>query len=405
MLIRWISIFTLGFCAGYGLAIYLPLNEPDVAITQAEISQDTPTREKLSQPPFPPAPKQIAKAEDEVEQPDNLQSMQIAVETRDAVRIVELGSKLISQDAANRERFQHVMEAAYVMLIRALLDQQDLGAATRLLTQADRQFGASAPRQMLLAELHQSNGAFSAARLSLHMAIALDPSFGEQTYPLIRQVVTAMVTNSDTPLTFVEKVRVLATEIINDPNYVGYYSLLGRLQYQHEDYANAITHLEYAVQLDYKQSAELSPLIVAARQRLNTPGLVVIPISPQGTALDVLVRLNDLQQGFRFILDTGASYTAISIATAKQLGLQITPDLPRISINTANGSIQVPVTTLQAVNLEGAMVENVPIVVLEELNGFDGLLGLSFLKHFNVDINQAEGKLFLNKHAMQKLTL
>ncbi len=286
-------------------------------------------------------------------------------------------------------------EADYLLLIREAVAKRELTAALALLVEAKRRLGVSASRLILRADIQRLRGNIRGGRATLHQALVVDPAAAEQVYPMLRQLVMALMRLEKDALTFDEKVRLLSQEIIDDPGFAPYYTLLGRLHYRHENYPDAITHLEYALQLDYTQAAILSPLIAAARQRLENPGLVEVPISSHGRSLNVDVRLNDHQQSFHFILDTGATYTAISSSTAKKLGIVLSQDLPTIQVSTANGMIKAPVITLNAVNLQGALVEQVPAMVLSELNGFDGLLGLSFLNHFNIDINQDEGKLLL----------
>lgn len=357
---RWLPIFILGTCAGYGLARFfhpeqqpMEVAQPEVAIVTASKQPGqliTPTQEALPQP---------------VREPQSLAPPE--------------------------------PEAAYMAWIREAVAKREFSTALDLLAEAGRQFGISAPRLILRAEIQQLRKDLKGARATLHQALAVDPAMAEQIYPLLRAVVTALMRMKKSALTFDEKVQILSQEIIDDPGFAAYYTLLGRLYYRHESYADAITNLEYALQLDHTQTALLSPLITAARERLANPGLIELPISSHGRTLDVDVRLNDAPQPFRFILDTGASYTAISSRTAQRLGIVISQELPVIQVSTANGMVKVPLITLNAVNLQGALVEQVPAIVLSELNGFDGLLGLSFLNHFNIDINQDEGKLFLLK--------
>ena len=298
---------------------------------------------------------------------------------------------------ARRELWPY-LERAYVAIIKAALDQQAYNEAHGFLVEADAQLGTSAPRLILLAELSQMRGDLNAARASLHQAITIDPSYGEMVYPLIRQVVIALTAGRNSSMAFEEKAQILTDEIINDANFAEYYAILGRLYYQEGSYEEAIANLNYALQLDHTAAAKLSPLIDAAQQRLHTAGLVEVPITSQGQMLNVDVRLNDAGRDFHFILDTGASFTAITSKTAQALNISIAPDQPTIQISTANGMISVPAVTLKAVNLKGALAEDVQAVVLDDLNGYDGLLGLSFLNHFNIDINHSEGKLFISEH-------
>ncbi len=360
---RWLPIFILGASVGYGVARYL---QPQSVKT--EIIQPTAQITGIHKLP-----------------------VYQAASTQPA--LISQQSKPLSKS-----------ESGYLLLIREAVSNKELSKAFDLLAEAQQQFGISAHRLVLLAELYQRRKNFKQARATLHQALEVDPTITAQVYLMIRQVVTALINAQVDALSFNEKVQILSEEIINDPGFANYYMLLGRVYYTHEEYADAITNLAYALQLDHTQSPILQPLIDAAKQRLENPGLVELPISDHGRALNVDVKLNNLPQSFRFILDTGASFTAISLDVAQKLGVTISSDQPTIQISTANGMIQVPMVILNAVNLQGALVEQVPAVVLNELNGFDGLLGLSFLNHFNIDINQDEGKLLLLKNPTKYMT-
>ena len=364
--LRWLPVFVLGACFGYGLTLFI---NPESAETE------------LFRPDQP-----ISAPEQPIYQAIPAEPGFIPHQSgQEGGALAKPGPKL---------------EAAYIALIREAVLKQEFTTAFDLLTDAKEQFGISAPRMILRAEIQKLRKNFQAARATLHQVLAVDPAAAEQVYPMLRQVVTALVTTQDDALTFNEKVQILSEEMIDDPGFVTYYTLLGRLHYAHKNYTDAITNLAYALQLDHTQTAALSPLIDAAKQRLANPGLVEVPISSHGQALNVDVKLNDARQSFRFILDTGATLTAISTDTAQKLGILLSPDQPAIQVNTANGVVSAPTVILDAVNLDGALVERVPAVVLSELNGFDGLLGLSFLNHFNIDINQDEGKLLLLKHSI-----
>ena len=362
-LLRWLPVFILGACFGYGLAL---LNSPEDV--KMEALQPEP------QPIHTPS-----------------QSISQTLPAKGAVL-----QPLVQQEK-QLERSSPKREATYIALIREAVAKKEFSIAFDLLRDAEQQLGVSVHRLLLLVEIQRLHKDFGAARMTLHQVLEVDPAVAEQVYPMLRGVVTALITSQDNALTFDEKVQLLSKEIIDDPGFADYYTLLGRLYYTDGNYADAITNLEYALQLDHTQSAILSPLIRAAKQRLENPGLIEVPISSHGRALNVDVRLNDARQIFHFILDTGASFTAISMDVAKKLGIVIPADRPTIQISTANGMIQAPTVILNAITLQGALVEQVPAVVLNELDGFDGLLGLSFLNQFNIDINQDEGKLLLFK--------
>jgi len=361
---RWLSIFILGACFGYGAAIFIASEREKTEFAQPE--------------------KQLSRSPE--------QMMQQAISTEPGLAQKEAGQKSNPPKEPGPK-----LEAAYIALAKEAVAKREFTKALDLLADAENQFGIAADRLLLLAEVQNLRKDFKAVRTTLHRLLIAAPTTAELIYPMLRQVVMALVQGG--VLTFEEKAQLLSEEIIDDPGFATYYTLLGRLHYTHENYADAITNLEYALQLDHAQTATLSPLIDAAKQRLENPGWVEVPISAHGRAMNVNVKLNDARQSFRFILDTGATFTVISSATAQKLGIVLSPDQSTIQVSTANGLVQAPAVVLDAVSLHGALVERVPAVVVDELNGFDGLLGLSFLNHFNIDINQDEGKLLLFKHS------
>ena len=89
------------------------------------------------------------------------------------------------------------------------------------------------------------------------------------------------------------------------------------------------------------------------------------------------------------ILDTGAVYTAISWEVAKDLGYDPAGSPARVPIITANGIIEVPKLTVQRVVFRELIVEQIEVIChdIPELAEIEGLIGLSFLKHFRVLVN------------------
>lgn len=109
-------------------------------------------------------------------------------------------------------------------------------------------------------------------------------------------------------------------------------------------------------------------------------------------------RINGSAETFRFLFDTGASYTAITSETALRLGINnIFFGAPVVELQTANGNVFTTTATLQSIDVAGARVDNVEAVILESMNGVDGLLGQSFLRHFDVNIDQTRGVIAFNR--------
>jgi aspartyl protease family protein len=82
-----------------------------------------------------------------------------------------------------------------------------------------------------------------------------------------------------------------------------------------------------------------------------------------------------------FLLDTGATQVALPLELARRLDLPLRPGgIGR----TANGDVEVWATRLDSVNLGGLTAEHVPATVLPGLEGGEVLLGMSYLKRFEL---------------------
>lgn len=182
-----------------------------------------------------------------------------------------------------------------------------------------------------------------------------------------------------------------------DPNYATWHQRLGLRWFELGRYADAAFHLQRAIELDPNLRAELARTLNTAQQRRQVSNLVEVPLQGNGNSLYVSVRLNGAEQPFRFLLDTGASYSAVNYATLLRLGLG---DIFRngartVELETANGRVFSPRFELDSIDVGGAIVEDVPMVMLEDMGPLDGLLGLSFLRHFDVQIDTQSRRLLL----------
>ena len=185
-----------------------------------------------------------------------------------------------------------------------------------------------------------------------------------------------------------------------DDQYAPYQFLLGNLLFNSGRYGEAEFHLQRAVALDPAYAADVQRELNIARQRRQATTQIEAPLQSSGNSLYVNVRINGSAQSFRFLLDTGASYTAINTSSLLRLGMNeiFTRGAPPIELETANGRIYAQSFTLDSLDVAGAVVEQVPVVLLEDMGSLDGLLGLSFLRHFEVQINQRENLLLLTPH-------
>lgn len=91
-----------------------------------------------------------------------------------------------------------------------------------------------------------------------------------------------------------------------------------------------------------------------------------------------------------FIVDTAASVVVLSRRVADRLGLVAAQ--PGIRVATAGGIRTVYPVVLDRVEVQGAVAPHVVAAISDELPaGIDGLLGLSFLKHFEVHMDAQAG--------------
>lgn len=122
-------------------------------------------------------------------------------------------------------------------------------------------------------------------------------------------------------------------------------------------------------------------------------GTTKIRLTPtRGDNFIVQVRLNN-KLTVPFMLDTGASTVTITQEIADKLGITTGANTKYARFNTANGVIKAPLITLDSVEVGGAEVSNVLASIPPNLHM--GLLGTSFLNHFQYSIDPTASVLTL----------
>lgn len=96
------------------------------------------------------------------------------------------------------------------------------------------------------------------------------------------------------------------------------------------------------------------------------------------------------------VLDTGASYVVLPWKLVNTIGIIIDPK-KTLQITTATTVETVPKVIIPEMSVLGMPVKNVEAVIkdLPPQSPADGLLGLSFLKHFKLTIDFKKGLLSL----------
>ena len=123
-----------------------------------------------------------------------------------------------------------------------------------------------------------------------------------------------------------------------------------------------------------------------------------IPFEKRGQVVVVEVMLNNSVPA-RLVVDTGATYTMISAATAKELSIDPQRAPRTMPFQTANGVIQAPLTNLESVTVGGMEIKNLTAAIHDAVPSAQvaGLLGLNFLSNFRLDIDTEKGILHLEK--------
>lgn len=128
------------------------------------------------------------------------------------------------------------------------------------------------------------------------------------------------------------------------------------------------------------------------------PAKASIPLKKKGQVAIIQATINGKAAG-EFVVDTGASYTMISHAVAKELEIELNENLPTIPFQTANGVIHAPLVNLQSVEVGGMRVEALTAAVHDVFpdSTTAGLLGLNFLSNFRLEFDTRNGLLHLER--------
>lgn len=86
-----------------------------------------------------------------------------------------------------------------------------------------------------------------------------------------------------------------------------------------------------------------------------------------------------------FLIDTGATYVAMSERHAKKLGLNYKQKGVKSSAQTASGIVSTWELKLDSVDIAGIKVNYVPAAVIEGDHPYQVLLGMSYLKNLKVE--------------------
>lgn len=121
-----------------------------------------------------------------------------------------------------------------------------------------------------------------------------------------------------------------------------------------------------------------------------------VKFEPTANTIVVDVEITgDKIQHLKMALDTGATFIMVPWRIVDTLGIHIVPNQEYVYVTTAFGVEKVPLVVLEVVSVLGKTAKSVRAIVhdLPQKSYIDGLLGLSFLRNFNLHINFKEGLL------------
>lgn len=137
-------------------------------------------------------------------------------------------------------------------------------------------------------------------------------------------------------------------------------------------------------------------------QRILLPAFIVeFPLNPKQPIIIIPTILIGPrgERLIQMILDTGASFTMVAPGTLIEIGCDPNKNHQNRPITTASGIEYVPFLTIPNMKALGVERENIEVCVhsLPPNIPARGLLGLNFLRHFNVHLNFLQGTLIISE--------
>lgn len=133
-----------------------------------------------------------------------------------------------------------------------------------------------------------------------------------------------------------------------------------------------------------------APVIESTRVALD--GDILVPFKEQGSAIFLPIVLegdNGQQVELDYLFDTGASYTTITSATARTLGIEVPSDAPSLQFNTASGPRESRMVYLPALRVGEVQIPGLLVSVCDSCatDSAGGLLGLNVMREFLVQMD------------------
>lgn len=145
---------------------------------------------------------------------------------------------------------------------------------------------------------------------------------------------------------------------------------------------------------DAEKGSEVS-MVTPPQTAERNDVLCVAPLKARGFSYSVDAEINRSVR-LNMLVDTGASFTILSVEAAKKLGFTNLDELPKIPVSTAGGVTWIHLVELESVKVAGAVALSIEGGISSQIGGgLDGLLGMSFLGEFVYQMDGPGGKLVL----------
>ena len=311
--------------------------------------------------------------------------------------VMTLGARLMDISARHGETLRPLLEAVAIERARAHLANGEYTRALRWLERGAAVLGDTPAMLAAAASTATAAGDFEAARDYAAQVLRYGNAADNAVRKDLRETVMAQAQILRKRGATDELIALLTEMVLWDPTYGRYHEYLGEAHLVRREYSLALDHLSQAAKLDSNLAARLAPSIQRAQVKVSVPELTEVPYLRSAGGIRVGVRLNGTGDIYRFVLDTGASQTVVVRPVAEQLGIEVNGATPRVRVRTASDEVVAPLVTLRSVDLGGAVVPGVKALIMDDLGGPDGLLGLSYLSYFDVSIEQDAGILSLRR--------
>lgn len=312
----------------------------------------------------------------------------------DALGMLQEGRHLV-RDWKTGKAFDDLLQIAIQNRVR-LVWRTDVAEAAKIAAEALQQFpshkGLLADVVRLALEQDQANQAAnhyqSLLLLSAEHAKSLTDAVGNGLLRIARGRLRAKRNQ--------EALRILRRAVDLFPARADLRLALAQSLLRGEFYAAALVQANEAARLDRSYRKQVASFEKAAK-RSRQPGVYQIPFDPDTRVILTKARVQGVE--VRFLVDTGASMTTIPTSLAKRLGL-LNNKNRRVRMNTASGTVEVPVVVLPSLRLGPLRAKKVEAAVLD-LPGRNlresGLLGMNVLRNWNVQIDSQNGRLILKQ--------